>query len=888
MRKPSFLTNERLSRLVVSLFLCEGLLLPLTLAFGAESSLLGGVLISVSLLLVLTLLGSLKRGQMIIAISGAVACAVQFLLPNMGFFGSAYECLKALALYFSGVTGAVAMFSQQTTLFLGVMLALMSYAFSSRNVGFLPSAIVVVLTLFLLWSIGQAAYLWYATPALIAILLLVSQNSHEKVNLFEVLPMAAIVVALAMLILPQSRTTLAPLHDAAMDLKQTITDYLFFTEPRNVFTLGSYGYYPMGSGRLGGPAEPSEYPVMTVKTDRRTLLRGVVKDEYTGRSWRDTSSGRRYLYVNPRWASLRNSVFLEGYPPAAVRSASPLLSDLAINIQMQNQAASTVFAPAYLRSFSAQHNMVAYFNEASELFITRDLERDDRYTVYAPVFEGGDSNLGALVNAAPKGGDEAYADAISRYTQLPEHLEPTLYSDLAQIIASAETPYDQASAIMRHLKRYYRYTLTPDEPPDNQDFVTYFLYVGREGYCTYFASAMTILCRMAGLPARYVEGFSAEPGADGFAYVTGLNAHAWTEVYFEGFGWAPFDPTPAQQNLDNPNEQNNQQNEEPEPTPSPEPPPPDEQPTPSPEPDEEPDEQPTEQPTEQPEPDTPPEPENNEPPFPWWWIVLAVAAIGALCTRIVLCMPDRVAKRKANEQEKLFVYGSAAATLLRLNKRAPRAGETPLLFARRMDRQKALPASILPLWRLMAMSNYSRTPVDAAQTSRARDAFMKLWKPQHAFTKLRFMLLAAFGKTCYTALDTQLAHEEPKPKYNYRARLEEKTKRKARKGRKHPPRPPKEPDDPKGGAGAKPFMPQPMAEPHATIEPQAPPHKEANPDFAAEPPFDSREAGVRPHLPVRPSDSRKDAAPSSPPMAPPSMETLRRPTRRRRSQRNDG
>ncbi|MEG2702003.1 MAG: transglutaminase-like domain-containing protein, partial [Clostridia bacterium] len=90
---------------------------------------------------------------------------------------------------------------------------------------------------------------------------------------------------------------------------------------------------------------------------------------------------------------------------------------------------------------------------------------------------------------------------------------------------------------MRHLQRFYRYSLTPASPPENQDFVTYFLYVGKEGYCTYFASAMTVLCRMADLPARYVEGFLAQPTGDGSAYVTGLDAHAWTEVYFEGFGW---------------------------------------------------------------------------------------------------------------------------------------------------------------------------------------------------------------------------------------------------------------------------------------------------------------------------------------------------------------
>ena len=89
--------------------------------------------------------------------------------------------------------------------------------------------------------------------------------------------------------------------------------------------------------------------------------------------------------------------------------------------------------------------------------------------------------------------------------------------------------------------------IVPDVPPDSQDFVTYFLYVGKEGYCTYYASAMTVMCRMAGLPARYVEGFEAQPAADGFAYVTGKDAHAWTEVYFKGFGWVPFDPTPEQE-----------------------------------------------------------------------------------------------------------------------------------------------------------------------------------------------------------------------------------------------------------------------------------------------------------------------------------------------------
>ncbi len=761
MQKLPFLTNERLSRLIVSLMLCLGLLLPLMFTFGAGSAVMTAVITAVVLLALFTVVGSLKRGRLIVVILLALTALAQLFLPSFGLFGSAFEALKAVALYLNDVPSAAPLFAGDIALTLGVGLAVVCYGFTSRSVGFMPATVLVVLMLFGMWNLGQAEYLWYAAPALMALLLLVSQTSHEKANLFEVLPMAAAVVILALVILPAKPVTVEPLYKAAMRLKQTISDYLFFTEPRNVFTLGSYGYYPMGNGRLGGEAEPSDAPVMTVKTDRRVLLRAVVKDEYTGRSWRDTSSGRRYLYVSPRWASLRDSVFLQSMPSRAIRGASTMLDEYAVSVQMQNGAASTVFTPVFLRSISAQSDMVTYFNESSELFITRDLARGDRYTVFAPILEGGDSALGALIEAAPKGSDKYFTQAQQKYLRLPDHMEQKVFDDLQNIVAASATPYERACAIQRHLQRYYRYTLEPDEPPDNQDFVTYFLYVGKEGYCTYYASAMTVLCRMAGLPARYVEGFVATPGSDGFAYVTGKNAHAWTEVYFEGFGWVPFDPTPRQQ------EQNDPPPDEPEPTPTP-------TPTPPPENDEEPDPTPTPTPPENdntptPEPDVQDEP---RPDFPWWILLLAAAVIAALI-RVYLTAPDRVAQRRDSAAERMFVYGSAAYAVMLLVKRKPRPGETPLLFARRMDRQKAFGTPVLPLWRMLAMSNYSRQQPSDEHVARARDLFRKLYQKQRAFTRIRLRLWAAFGRGLYSCLDTKLVHEKskspfwtPEPKKN--------------------------------------------------------------------------------------------------------------------------
>ena len=801
-KKLPFLTNERLSRFMVSLLLCMGVLLPLMMSFGAGSAMLSAVLTAAALLVLLCVAGSFRRGAVILAALLIAGIAVQFVLPGFGYFGTSLEGIKAIALYINDVPAAAPLYAAEIGLMLSVALALICYLFTSRTAGFFPATILVVLMLFGMWSLGRAQYLWYTVPAFVALLLLISQTSHEKTNLFEVLPMAAIVVAVAMAILPAGQTVIEPLYQSAMRLKQTIEDHLFFTDPRNVFTLGNYGYYPMGSGKLGGEAEPSDTPVMTVKTDRRTLLRAVSKDEYTGRSWRDTSNAKRYLYVNPRWSALRESVFLEDLPPSSVQHASALMDQRAVTVQMQDEATSTVLTPVFLRRFSAQSDMVAYFNEASELFITRDLARGDRYSVYAPIVEGGDSALGALIAAAPKGADKHYQDAMARYTKLPGHMEQKVFEDLRNIVSGYNTPYDQACAIMRHLKRYYRYTLEPDTPPENQDFVTYFLYVGKEGYCTYYASAMTVLCRMAGLPARYVEGFIAQPSADGFAYVTGEQAHAWTEVYFEGFGWVPFDATPTQDDQDSKPPMS-----EPEPEPTPTPPPPENQdaPTPTPPPIELPDETGYDE---------------DSPRALWLWLLLLLLLIAAV-VRILLCLPDRVAKRQADDLSRIFVYGSAVNALLMLTKRTPRPGETPLAYARRLDRMKNAPAPILPLWRTMALSNYSRAVPGEEQVMQARETFRRFYRKQKCLTRIRFLTWAAFGRGLYRSLDTQMKHEEPAQSYSYAAVLAKKQGAKKRRPlfakREAQPAPTPERPAPKPEPA-----PEPIAEPAPAQEPSQP------------------------------------------------------------------
>ncbi|MCL2398523.1 MAG: transglutaminase-like domain-containing protein [Defluviitaleaceae bacterium] len=133
-----------------------------------------------------------------------------------------------------------------------------------------------------------------------------------------------------------------------------------------------------------------------------------------------------------------------------------------------------------------------------------------------------------------------YADFVyANYLSLPDTL-PQRVIDLAKDITRYYyTDYDRIRALQEYLIQF-PYTLSPSRVPRDRDFVDYFLFDGQEGYCVYYASAMVVMSRAIGIPARYAEGFLLPAHRDtetGLFTVTNRNAHAWAEVYFEGFGW---------------------------------------------------------------------------------------------------------------------------------------------------------------------------------------------------------------------------------------------------------------------------------------------------------------------------------------------------------------
>ena len=151
---------------------------------------------------------------------------------------------------------------------------------------------------------------------------------------------------------------------------------------------------------------------------------------------------------------------------------------------------------------------------------------------------------------------QAYTRFVyEHYTQLPDNLKDSLdqyRKEHALDLEHFSWPYALARAIIDQVQSENTYTLSPGVTPEGRDFVQYFLFENHQGYCMHFASATAVLLRSAGIPARYVEGYTVSPSdfrdVNGWADIPDSRAHAWVEIYLSGVGWVPVEATPSAQN----------------------------------------------------------------------------------------------------------------------------------------------------------------------------------------------------------------------------------------------------------------------------------------------------------------------------------------------------
>lgn len=150
-------------------------------------------------------------------------------------------------------------------------------------------------------------------------------------------------------------------------------------------------------------------------------------------------------------------------------------------------------------------------------------------------------NLSVLFQAS----DDLKA-VYKEFTQLPSNISQRIYELAKEITDSKYSDYEKALAIEQYFHNSdFRYSLNPPRIPRGAEGNDYFIFESRRGFCVHYASAMVILARACGLPARYAEGYVADEfdTDTGFYVVRERDAHAFAEIYIAGYGWMSFEPT---------------------------------------------------------------------------------------------------------------------------------------------------------------------------------------------------------------------------------------------------------------------------------------------------------------------------------------------------------
>lgn len=336
------------------------------------------------------------------------------------------------------------------------------------------------------------------------------------------------------------------------DIGRQFTGFKDIGEAFSDFSISRLGY-PIYSNRMGGPANLSLDQTYRIESDIRTSLRCQVFTEYTGQTWTRPKSFYNYP-LDYIWSKAEQNELFDAKRPDRSKIPVSFFKSYSMNIyQIDDQTAIPIpfrFDSVVMIDKKEKNDLI--FNSMGDIFL--------KNKGYCPVKISGsipDVNHPDFVKWMSQ-----YSDGMSEdtnhiesiretYLQLPSSL-PDSVKETAAEVSGAGTSFEQAKAVERWLAETKAYTLDPKTPPGDRDFVDYFLETNK-GYCVYFATAMTVMCRSQGIPARYVTGYAMPaPGDNGSFILSGEDAHAWCEVYFEGIGWIPFEPTPGRSANANP------------------------------------------------------------------------------------------------------------------------------------------------------------------------------------------------------------------------------------------------------------------------------------------------------------------------------------------------
>lgn len=364
------------------------------------------------------------------------------------------------------------------------------------------------------------------------------------------------------------------MYDEAVDyfsgggVKQVIDDIVTIAT-RNIGPTGAINH-----GKLGEFDEISfdgktVLEVTIPKSEDTVYLRGFVGSVYTGRSWEQLPAAKL-----KELEQITSSFDTEGLSPLLLDGYNLKYTPAEMprhSFSVKNIAANTnyLYMPYNLVPESVSRykiNAGSGFGGSAKSYLGQFYEPKN-YNGYRNIFRKKWSTPSALSSD-----EAAYRSFVySNYLDLPESFSPeTIFDEsyyryiTAEESITGKSTLDEMTVLNRKIyfiKKWLRdnceYSLSTEKLPAGKDFVDNFLE-NREGSCSHFASAAIIMCRYAGIPARYAEGYIIKPkdfpgdvsvGSSAVVDVTDLRGHAWAEIYLDGFGWYPVEFTSGYGNI---------------------------------------------------------------------------------------------------------------------------------------------------------------------------------------------------------------------------------------------------------------------------------------------------------------------------------------------------
>lgn len=353
------------------------------------------------------------------------------------------------------------------------------------------------------------------------------------------------------------------------------------------FSIAEAGFYPL-ENRLGGPVDPLDQLFMYVTTGPQEIyLRGATFRTYTGTRWTQDSMDQNWMLNHSRNKDIQAKIM--GLAVAGLDDTDdlrnpifPLLSqDYVLTPVAKQQVIFNGGRIDTVQYTESGNEVFAYFNPSGTLYADQSIP-DEGYTVEGQIFQLqaihdieklqmfqlglGPMQKEYLLDSSEKA---IWTDLYNKETLVAyiKNSEPELWQ-LITDETMAEAP--KALKLREWVAENIKYRLDVTAPDPNEDFALHVLKT-KEGYCTYTGTLLTALCRIADIPARYVEGFIVRADASAENAVStrsidGNNAHAWTEIFLDEIGWLPIDGTPLAAQ-----EQITGRDQIPEPTPSPTP-----------------------------------------------------------------------------------------------------------------------------------------------------------------------------------------------------------------------------------------------------------------------------------------------------------------------------